>query len=78
MPVIYIPIIQVMCQKARDRKRMLYKRNGALLMQNAAQPTAVKVQEDDNKRFAAIAGTDIFRKQAAVAGEPETASRHLQ
>jgi hypothetical protein len=34
--VIYLPIIQVLCQKARDRKRMLYKGDGALLMQSAA------------------------------------------
>jgi hypothetical protein len=47
---------------------MLYKGDGVLLMQNAAQLVAVKVQEDDNKRFAVISGIDIFRNQAASAG----------
>ena len=62
MAVIYIPINQVACQETRDRKRMLYKEDGASMRQKAAQTEPMKVHEDDNKRLAAMPVTSIFRK----------------
>ena len=62
--VIYFPINQVVCQKARDHKRMLCKGDGVSAMQGIAGNRTVGVQEGRNKRFAVMVGTDIFQESA--------------